>query len=142
MILAVKTKSKKRTLTKKTKTKLDNSDLKLLHSAANAAYEKKGENILLLDVSKLTVISDYFLIISAKSSAQIEAIERNIKDELSKLNHPLISKEGLLGSSWTILDFGNIVVHIMGEKERDYYKLERFWSNATIIENKIWEKVS
>ena len=134
-------KLKQRSKNKKTKSKnkkeLENSQLRYLYIAANAALEKKGENILLLDVSKLTVISDYFLIVSAKSSPQVEAIARNIRDELSKLNYYPLSKEGILTSGWVVLDFGNIIVHIMGEKERNFYKLERFWSNATIIENKI-----
>ena len=96
----------------------------------------------MLDVKKLTVISDYFLIITAKSTTQVEAIARYIEDELDKLNYKLISKEGFVMSNWTVLDFGNLVVHIMTEKERDYYKLERFWSNATSIENKLWKKAS
>ena len=126
--------------TKKTKTGL--SDLDFAFIAANAANEKKGENILLLDVSKLTVISDYFLIVTAKSTPQIEAISKQIEETLSNLNYRLISKEGFVGNSWVVLDFGNLVVHIMSEKERTYYKLEKFWSNATIIEKRKWEKAS
>ena len=128
----------------KTKIKLTqiNSDLNFAYIAANAAEEKKGDNILLLDVSKLTVISDYFLIVSAKSSAQIEAIAKHIEELLSKSNCRLVSKEGLTTSNWTVLDFGNLVVHIMNENERNYYKLEKFWSNASAVENKVWRKAS
>ena len=118
------------------------SDLDFVFIAANAANEKKGENILLLDVSKLTVISDYFLIVTAKSTPQIEAISKHIEETCYKLNYHLVAKEGFVGSNWTVLDFGNLVVHIMNEKERSYYKLEKFWSNATIIEKKKWEKAS
>ncbi len=131
---------RKNNLIKKNKTSL--SDLDLVFTAANAANEKKGENILLLDVSKLTVISDYFLIVTAKSTPQIEAISKNIEETLSNLNYKLISKEGFVGSNWVVLDFGNLVVHTMIEKERNYYKLEKFWSNAIIIDKKKWEKAS
>ncbi len=124
------------------KTRIEFNDLDYIFIAANAANEKKGEDILLLDVSKLTVISDYFLIITAKSTPQIEAISKYIEETLSKLNYKIISKEGFVGNSWTVLDFGNLVVHIMNEKERNYYKLEKFWSNATIIDKKKWEKAS
>ncbi|OGI20191.1 MAG: ribosome silencing factor [Candidatus Melainabacteria bacterium RIFCSPHIGHO2_02_FULL_34_12] len=110
--------------------------------AANAAEEKKGENILLLDVSRLTVVSSCFLIITAKSQPQIQAIASNIEEELSKLNYKLISKEGFVDSNWVVLDFGDLVVHIMTEKERNYYKLERFWSNARTIDQKQWKKAS
>ena len=124
------------------KTKPELSDLDFVFIAANVANEKKGENILLLDVSKLTVISDYFLIVTAKSTPQIEAVSKYIEETLLDLNYCLISKEGFVGSNWVVLDFGNLVVHIMTEKERNYYKLEKFWSNATIIERKKWEKAS
>ena len=53
----------------------------------------------------------------------------------------MISKEGFVGSNWIVLDFGNLIVHIMSEKERNYYKLERFWSNGIIIDKKKWEKI-
>lgn len=110
--------------------------------AAKAAEEKKGENILLLDVSKLTIIADYFLIITANSTAQIEALGRSIEEKLSKYNCKLISKEGISSSNWSVLDFGNIIVHILQRKEREFYRLEGFWSNATLIDNRIWEKAS
>ena len=118
------------------------NDLDFAYIAANAADEKKGESILLLDVSKLTVISDYFLIVTAKSTPQIEAISKHIEGTFSDLNYRLVSKEGFVDSNWIVLDFGNLVVHIMSEKERSYYKLEKFWSNAVIIEKKKWEKAS
>ncbi len=132
----------KRKNTSINKTKTSPSDLDIVFTAANTANEKKGEDIVLLDVSKLTIIADYFLIITAKSSPQIEAISKHIEESLSNLNCQMVSKEGFLGSNWTVLDFGNIIVHIMNEKERNYYKLEKFWSNAVIIEKKKWEIAS
>lgn len=133
---------KKRTEQKKKSLNSQNNDLRFSFIAANAAEEKKGENILLLDVSRLTVVSSCFLIITAKSQPQIQAIASNIEEELSKLNYKLISKEGFVDSNWVVLDFGDLVVHIMTEKERNYYKLERFWSNARTIDQKQWKKAS
>lgn len=142
MILTLKVKSKKTTQRNKNKSKFENNDLRYLYLAANAAFEKKGEDILLLDVSRLTTIADYFLIVSAKSQAQIEAIAKNIEERFSKTDYYLLSKEGFSTSNWIILDFGNIVVNIMNWQVRDYYKLERFWSNATIINSNLWKKAS
>lgn len=141
MILTLKDKSKKRNLKNKKKIK-EKNDLYYAYLAANAGEEKKGENILLLDVSKLTIIADFFLIITAKSFTQIEAIAKHIEERLSNYNYPLLTKEGISTSNWIVLDFGNLIVHIINEKERNYYKLERFWSNATIIDKKIWRKAS
>lgn len=142
MILNLKLKRQKSNSKIKRNLKEENPDLKIAYLAATLAEEKKGEDVLLLNVSRLTVISDYFLIVTAKSAAQIEAIANNIEQKLESLNYKLLSKEGFVLSNWLILDFGNLVVHIMHEKERNYYKLERFWSNATAIERKLWKKAS
>lgn len=127
---------------KKAKVKSGNEDLSNVLLAAEAAEDKKGENIVLLDVSRLTAVSDYFLIITANSSTQIQAIAKHVEATLKDLGLILVSKEGFVASNWVVVDFGNIVVHIMTEKEREYYKLERFWSNATIIDKKLWQKAS
>ena len=142
MILVLKAKRKKKEPNKKYNLKYKNEHLSSALIAASAAEEKKGESILLLDVSKLTIITDYFLMITAKSSPQIQAIAKYLEEKLCKLNCKLISKEGYIQSNWLVLDFGNIVVHIMNEEERNYYKLERFWSNATLIDKKLWKKAS
>ncbi len=140
--MSIKLNRKKRELKKTNNLTQEKNDLSLIYIAARCAEEKKGENILLLDVSKLTTVSDYFLIVTAKSTVQIEAIAKHIEEKLQKMNHKLICKEGFVASNWVVLDFGNLVVHIMSQKEREYYKLERFWSNATFIDNKLWEKAS
>ena len=121
----LKLKSKTKTVSYKQKNNFSKvkNDLDIAGLAAYAASEKKGENILLLDVSKLTVIGDYFLIVTARSSVQVDAIASHIEETLAKADYKLISKEGLTFSSWVILDFGSLVVHVMGNKERDYYKL-------------------
>ena len=93
-----------------------------------------------MDVSRLTIVSDYFLFITAKSSAQINAIANYIEEMLTKKNHPPVSREGLIESNWIILDFGELVVHIMNEEIRNYYQLERFWSNGRKVKSNIWKK--
>lgn len=140
--MTLKAKSKKRSSQTKSKLKLENSDISFVYMAANAASEKKGEDILVLDVRKLTVIADYFIIITAQSTPQVDAIAKYIEEILNKCNCKLISKEGFVQSSWVVLDYGNIIIHIMNEKERNYYKLEKFWSNATFVESKVWKKAS
>ena len=137
----IKLNRQKRNTTKKNNLKEANH-LSIALLAAKIAEEKKGENILLLDVSKLTVISDCFLIVTAKSMPQINAIAKSIEESLRSVNYRLISKEGFVDSNWVVLDFGNLIVHIMNEKERNYYKLEKFWSNATLVDEKQWQKAS
>lgn len=137
----LKLNSKRKNISYKQKYKFSKikNNLDIAGLAAYAASEKKGENILLLDVSKLTIVGDYFLIVTARSSVQVDAIANHVEETLLKADYKLLSKEGLTFSSWVILDFGNLVIHVMGNKERDYYKLEQFWGNAEIINKKIWE---
>lgn len=126
----------------KDKNLTEDNHLSIALLAAKIAEEKKGENILLLDVSKLTVLADCFVIVTAKSMPQINAIAKSIEESLRSTNCRLISKEGFVDSNWIVLDFGNLIVHIMNEKERNYYKLEKFWSNATLVDEKQWQKAS
>lgn len=140
--LKIKTLRKQSNSKQKNKFKKSTGEINFAYAAAKAAEDKKGENISLLDVSKLTVVADYFMIVTARSSPQIDAIAKNIEENLSLLNLKPISKEGNSSSSWIILDFGNLVVHIMQENERNYYNLERFWSNALVVNNKLWKKAS
>jgi ribosome-associated protein len=140
--LKIKALRKQNNPKQKNKFKKSPHEINLAYVAAKAAEDKKGENILLLDVSKLTLVADYFMIVTAKSSPQIDAIAKNIEENLSALNLKPVSKEGTSSSNWIILDFGNLVVHIMQENERNYYKLERFWSNGLVVNNKLWKKAS
>ena len=145
LILSNKSNRNKKTLKSRTKNRKEkqiNYSLDLALTACKAANDKKGENIALLDVSKLTVISDYFLIISANSKPHLQSLSRHIEDTLSKLNINLVSKEGINNNTWAVLDFGEVIVHIMMENERSYYKLESFWRNATFVDNKLWKKAS
>ncbi len=140
--MKIKSLRKQRDSKQKNKLKQSPSEINSAYIAAKAAEGKQGENILLLQVGKLTVVADYFMVVTARSSPQIDAIAKSIEENLSVLNFNLLSKEGSAASNWVILDFGDLVVHIMHENERNYYKLERFWSNASVINNKLWKKAS
>lgn len=120
----------------------NNKDITSAVLAAQAAEDKKGKDLLLLDVSKLTAISDYFLIISAESNIQVQAIANFVEATLSEKGFKPIAREGFSHASWIVVDYGDLVVHVMHEKEREFYKLERFWSNATTVDKKVWKKDS
>ena len=127
-------KDKIETKKKRSKTLKEKSIEELVLKAAYAAEDKKGKNITIIDVRKLTVISDYFLIISVSSTVQAQAIGKYIEATLKEENYRLISREGFTHGAWLVLDYGDIVIHIMMEDERKYYKLESFWSNGKYID--------
>lgn len=88
---------------------------------------------MLLDIQNVSVIADYFVICSGNSERQVKAIARDIEDSLDKQEvHPR-AKEGLDQGRWVLLDYGDVIVHVFAPVERDYYRLEKLWSNAQTV---------
>jgi ribosome-associated protein len=103
-----------------------------------ALLSRKGKDITLLDVSELTTLTDYFVVCHGTSDVQIKALADAVEEDmLKKSGEKAWKKEGLQGRSWVILDFVNIVVHIMSKEKRDFYGIERMWNDAKVthIEN-------
>lgn len=110
----------------------------LVEHIVEGLQKRKAKDITILDVSDLTTLTDYFVIASGTSETQIKAIADSVEDEVrEKTGEKAWKKEGLQARSWIILDFINIVVHVMSQEKRDFYNLERMWNDAkvTYIEN-------
>jgi len=105
----------------------------LARAAADVASDKKASDVILLDIQDVTTIADYFVICSGNNTRQIQAIADAIKEELGKQGGNLLHREGVADSGWLLLDFGDVIVHIFGPKEREYYRLERLWSEAKTV---------
>ncbi len=102
-------------------------------ATVDIASDKKAEDILLLDVRDVTPITDYFVICSATNSRQAQAIADALDEELAQQGIKTFAREGTADSGWVLLDFGDVIVHIFGQKEREYYRLERLWSEAKTV---------
>lgn len=107
--------------------------IELAKSCALFAEEKKAQNVLILDVSKLTSYTDYFVICSASSERQAQAIFKHIHSKLKGLGISPLSIEGTKEGQWVLGDYGDVVVHVFLDSTRFYYDLEGFWSDATRI---------
>ncbi|GCE13030.1 ribosome silencing factor [Tengunoibacter tsumagoiensis] len=105
----------------------------LAKAAVDSAADKKASDILLLDIRDVTVIADYFVICSGNSNRQIQAIADAIAEDLDEQGSPPLRREGNADSGWLLLDFGSIIVHVFGPKEREYYRLERLWNEAKTV---------
>ena len=108
--------------------------LELLVTAARAGGEKKGEQIVAFDVSEQLAITDAFLIISASNERQVGAIVDAVEDALREAGAKPIRREGQRDGRWVLLDYGDIVVHVQHEEERQFYALERLWRDCPAIE--------
>ncbi len=108
------------------------SATELAQRAVELALEKKGHQIVKMDISKLTNISDYFVVISGDSNIQIKAIADYIEDGLRNEGVHLYHKEGYQSLSWVLLDYVDVVIHIFNNESRAYYGIERLWGDAKI----------
>jgi len=109
-----------------------NSD-KLAEKCASLAWNKKGREITILDVRKLTDMTDYFVVVSAESEPHAKAITDHLEDELEKEKVKSWHKEGYKNLNWVLLDYIDVVVHIFRDHSRQYYDLEKLWGDAKIV---------
>ena len=84
----------------------------------------------MLDISRVTAFADYFVILSANTDRQIRAVRDDMVRRLKELGVALGHSEGTASSGWLLLDFGDVIVHIFGPSEREFYHLEELWSRA------------
>lgn len=97
------------------------------------ALEKKAYDVLLLDIHALTALADYFLICTARSDTQAQAIAENIRQNLAAVGEPALRIEGFSSGQWILLDYGDVAVHIFLEEVRAFYDLERLWARAPVV---------
>jgi len=109
----------------------------LQRTAVKAAYkaidEKFGYDVVILDVSEVSIMAEYFMIATANSPSQLKAITDAVDMELHKLGVTLRHSEGVQSARWILLDFGGIVIHLFCKEDREYYRLERIWGDAKEI---------
>ena len=101
--------------------------------AAAAANEKLGENLVALDVSEPFALAEVFLMVSAKNDRQVLAISDAIQEALQKNGVKARFIEGREAARWVLLDFGDLVVHVMHETDREFYSLERLWRDCPVV---------
>lgn len=108
---------------------MNNSELQVI---ADAMAEKKGKNIVSLDLKSIgTAISDYFIVCNADSTTNVVAIADNIEDRMvEKCGRKVLRSQGRENAFWIILDYGDIVVHIFQTPMREFYRLEDLWADA------------
>lgn len=107
--------------------------IKIANIAAAAASDKLAENLIALDVSGPMPLTDIFLLASGKNERQVSAIADEIEFKLLESGVKYLRREGKETGRWILLDFGDLVCHVMHEEDRMYYSLERLWSDCPVI---------
>lgn len=105
--------------------------LQIALTAAKAMDAKRGRDIVALKVDEMTVITDYMVIATGASAIQVRALAENVEEELAKADVFAKRREGMSEGRWCVLDYGDVMVHIFHEQDREYYQLERLWSDGT-----------
>ena len=105
----------------------------LAQAAAAAAHDKLAEDVVGLDVSGQLVLTDVFVIASAPTERQVSSIVDAVEERLLTLGSKPLRREGHREGRWVLLDFGDIVVHVMHSEDREFYALERLWKDCPPI---------
>ncbi len=106
----------------------------LTREIAKFAEEKKGENIVSIDLQGISLVADFFVLISGNNERQVQAIIRGIKEGLGARGVTPARIEGEKDSRWVLMDYGEVIVHVFHREAREYYQLEKLWADAPQLE--------
>lgn len=106
------------------------TEAKLSELVAAAASDKKARDIVVMELAGVSMIADHFVICSANSTTQVQAIADNIEEKLEEQGVRALRKEGYREGRWVLLDYGSCVAHVFVEEDRRFYNLERLWGDA------------
>lgn len=109
---------------------IENKKLKILIDFLNT---KKTSSLKVLDISKISIIADYFVIVSVPTQKNVEALDSDICDLMEKNNFELRNKEGV-HSKWVLIDYNDIIIHLFDDDYKDFYNLDKLWADADEVE--------
>ncbi|GGG09375.1 ribosomal silencing factor RsfS [Paenibacillus albidus] len=108
---------------------------KLLQMALKAVEDKKAMNVVALDLRNVSPISDFFVICHGNSDTQVQSIATEVRKVVHEAGGLIRGIEGMDAARWVLMDLGDVIVHIFHRDEREYYNIERLWSDAKVVES-------
>jgi ribosome-associated protein len=105
----------------------------LAHTIVNSLEEKKGEDILLIDIHEIAIFANYFVVCSGTSERMLQALADSALEQVKKQHEISGRVEGSSAGGWLLVDFGDVILHIFSPQRRDYYRLEELWSKGKIL---------
>ena len=108
-------------------------DQQMLREVISFVEDKKGGDIVLLNLKEISMVTDYCLIVTGNSTTQVKAITNYLEEKLPAIGIPVLHLEGLPSAKWVLMDCGgDLVVHVMTPEQREFYQLERLWKDAGV----------
>jgi ribosome-associated protein len=106
----------------------------VMNAVVKAMEDKKANNVVVLNLKGISLIADYFVICHGNSDTQVQAIADEVRNKAGELGVPVRGTEGFESARWVLVDLGDVVVHVFHRDEREYYNIERLWSDAKVVE--------
>lgn len=103
---------------------------KMAQVVYKALDEKKGEDIRIIEISQISIMADYFIIANGTNLSQVQAMVENVQEKMNQAGFEVKRVEGNRSSTWILLDYGDVVVHVFDKEDRLFYDLERIWSDG------------
>ncbi|NLJ41847.1 MAG: ribosome silencing factor [Clostridiales bacterium] len=97
---------------------------------ARILQDKKALDVLVLDISSLTAIADYFIIASGRSESQVRALYEEVEEKMKEQGLEVKRRDGQQGNRWIAMDYGDVIIHLFHHEEREFYSLERLWAGG------------
>lgn len=112
---------------------MEQTQKEILQTIVKALEEKKAEDIIILDISNVSIMADYFIIANGNNVNQVHALCDFVEEELSKHKIHCRQKEGYQNGNWILMDYGDYIVHVFDKENRFFYDLERIWRDGKEI---------
>ena len=106
----------------------------MVRLAKEALEDKKGQNVKIIDISRVSVLADYFIIADGSNPNQVQAMVDNVEEVLGKAGYPCRQIEGYGTANWILMDYGDMIVHAFCREDRLFYDLERIWRDGRLVE--------
>ena len=107
--------------------------LEVVRKALDVIEDKQGSDIVVLDISAISLLADYFVICTAETARQMQAIADDLVPALKELGRYSLGTEGDAQSGWILIDYGDVVIHLFNPKQRSYYTLDKLWKEAKLV---------
>ncbi|MDZ7834235.1 MAG: ribosome silencing factor [Alkalibacterium sp.] len=114
------------------------SSKNVLEYVVKAADSKMAEDIVALDMRNVSLLADYFVVLHANNDRQLNAIAQSILEAADKNEQEVRQVEGKEDAKWVLIDLGDVIIHLFNQEEREFYKLERLWSDAEQVDIREW----